>query len=247
MSGYQRALITGASSGLGREMAKWFAARGATVYAAGRRADELERLAADSKGRIVPFPLDVSNADACAEAVRRLDEESGGLDLIIANAGVGDGMKGAELEWSRVRKVLDVNVMGAVATLCGGIPGMVKRGRGHLVGISSVAAFLQSPKFGTYNASKTFLTAWLDNVRFDVAPLGLTVTAIHPGYVRTEMTAKNGAMPFVLEADDAAARMGKAIEARRDRLSYPWPTAFAVWLLSRLPTPLRRFIARRAV
>lgn len=245
MSEYRRALVTGASSGLGRELALWFATRGTTVYAAARRVEQLERLKAAAPEHLIPFPLDVSNAERCHDEVKALDASCGGLDLVVANAGVGDAVTGDAYDWAKVKRLLDVNVMGAVATLSGAIPGMVQRRQGHLVGISSVAAWIRSPKFGTYNASKTFLTAWLDNVRFDLEPHGLTVTSIHPGYVRTEMTAKNGAMPFVIDADDAARRMGNAIVRRKDRFSFPPPTALAVRFLNWLPEPVQRLLARR--
>ncbi|MBL8921966.1 MAG: SDR family NAD(P)-dependent oxidoreductase [Myxococcaceae bacterium] len=242
----QRVLITGASSGLGRALALWLAKKDLTVYAAGRRLEQLESLAASAPERIRPFTLDVADADAAHDAVKELDRTSGGLDLVIANAGVGDSMSAKSIEWRRVRKVLDVNVMGATATLCGALPGMLERGRGHLVGISSLAAFLSLPKTAAYNASKTYLTAWLESVRLDVEGHGVAVTTIHPGFVRTEMTAKNKhPMPFIIDADDAAERMGRAILKRTKMFSYPLPTSLVVGLASSLPRPLQRALGRR--
>jgi short-subunit dehydrogenase len=245
MPPFQRALITGASSGLGRALATWFARRGTTVYAAGRRVEQLEALRAEGEGRIIPFPLDVARPDDAHDAIARLDADVG-LDLVVANAGVSDEQRAKDLRWSRVRPVLDVNVMGATATLCAALPGMLARGRGHLVGISSLAAFLALPKYASYNASKTFLTAWLENVRLDVEPHGVGVTVIHPGFVKSEMTAKNRfPMPFLLDTGDAAALMGRAIERRSRFVTYPWPTAMTVWLASSLPRAVQRLIARR--
>lgn len=243
---YERVLITGASSGMGRALALWFAKRGVTVYAAGRRVEQLESLKALAPDRIIPFPLDVADADATHEAVKQLDASCGGLDLVVANAGVGDEMSAKAIEWRRLKKVLDVNVMGATATLCAALPGMMARGRGHLVGISSLAAFVPLPKTSVYNASKSYLTAWLESLRLDVEKHGVAVTAIHPGFVKSELTAKNRfPMPFILETDDAADRMGRAIMRRSRWLSYPWPTAFVAWLGSLLPRPLQRFIGKR--
>jgi short-subunit dehydrogenase len=242
-----RALITGASSGLGRALALWFARRGVTVYAAARRSEQLEALRAEQPENIIPLVLDVADADATHERIRALDELCGGLDLVIANAGVGDQMSAQTIEWTRVRAVLDVNVMGATATLCGALPGMLARKRGHLVGISSLAASISLPKTAAYNSSKSFLTAWLESLRLDVEPHGIAVTVIHPGFVKTAMTAKNTfQMPFLLEADDAAERVGRAIVRKSRFFSFPWPTAFAVWLAGWLPPPVRRFLARQA-
>ena len=245
---FRRALITGASSGLGRALAVWFAKQGVTVYAAARRAEQLESLKAEAPQYIIPMLLDVSDADATNEAVRALDASCGGLDLVIANAGTGDQMSAEKVEWSRVRKVLDVNVMGAAATLCGALPGMVARKRGHLVGVSSLAASISLPKTAAYNSSKSFLTGFLESLRLDVEQHGVSVTVIHPGFVKSEMTAKNTfQMPFLLETDDAAQRVGRAIVKQTRFFSFPWPTAFVVWLTGALPRPILRFIARRTI
>lgn len=245
---FQRALITGASSGLGRALALWFAKQGVTVYAAARRVEQLESLKAEAPQHIIPMVLDVSDADATNEAVRALDVSCGGLDLVIANAGIGDQMSAEKIEWTRVRKVLDVNVMGAAATLCGALPGMVARKRGHLVGVSSLAASVSLPKTAAYNSSKSFLTGFLESLRLDVEQHGIAVTVIHPGFVKTEMTAKNKfQMPFLLETDDAAQRVGGAIVRQTRFFSFPWPTAFVVWLAGALPRPILRFIARRTI
>lgn len=245
---FRRALITGASSGLGRALALWFARQGVVVYAAARRAEQLESLKAEAPEHIIPMVLDVSDADATYDAVRALDESCGGLDLVVANAGVGDQMSAEKIEWSRVRKVLDVNVLGAAATLCGALPGMVARKRGQLVGVSSLAASISLPKTAAYNSSKSFLTAFLESLRLDVEQHGVTVTVIHPGFVKSEMTAKNRfPMPFLLETDEAARRVGQAIVGQTRFFSFPWPTAFVVWLAGALPRPMLRFIARRTI
>lgn len=235
--------MTGASSGLGWALALALTKRGYRVWAAGRRAERLEALVAMKPDAIVPVVLDVSHADEAHERIRALDAEVGGFDLVVANAGVGG--ETSDLSWPTVRAVLDVNVLGAAATLSAVIPAMVQRGRGHLVGISSLAAFITVKRTASYNASKAFLTSWLENLRFDVEPAGLTVTTIHPGFVKSELTAKNAfPMPFLLETDDAAERMASAIERRQAFFSYPWPTALAVWLSNGLPRWLRRVIAR---
>ncbi|MDP3501080.1 MAG: SDR family NAD(P)-dependent oxidoreductase [Myxococcales bacterium] len=245
---FRRALITGASSGLGRALALWFARQGVVVYAAARRAEQLQSLKAEAPEHIIPMVLDVSDADAAHDAVRALDASCGGLDLVIANAGIGDQMAAEAIEWSRIRKVLDVNVMGATATLVGALPGMVARKRGQLVGISSLAASVSLPQTAAYNSSKSFLTAWLESLRLDVEQHGVAVTVIHPGFVKSELTAKNTfQMPFLLETDDAAQRVGRAIMRQTRFFAFPWPMAFVVWLAGALPRPMLRFFARRTL
>lgn len=222
---YKKVLITGASSGLGRGLAVWFAqVPGVTVYAAARRTQALESLRREVGEAIVPLTLDVSNGDATHARVQQLDGESGGLDLVIANAGLAPYTFGQAIDWSVVKNVIDVNVTGAVATLCGVLPGMVARGRGHLVGVSSLASFIAAPRLSTYCASKSFLTAWLESIRLDVASSGLHVTALQPGFVKSEITAKNrpGTLPFLLETQDAVERMAKAIVRRDETFAFPW-------------------------
>lgn len=236
---YRTALITGASSGLGRGLAVTFAKRGVTVYAAARRTDRLEQLRLEVGPSIIPLALDVADADSAHARVTALDEQCGGLDLVIANAGVDE--RDRETEWRRVHQLLKVNVLGAVATLFAAIPGMVRRGGGHLVGISSLASrypFLQRPE---YCASKAFLSMWLDAARLGLAPRGVAVTCIEPGYVKTEMTADRPleSMPHLLEAEDAVKRMARAIDRKSAVFSFPWSVAAAARAGAALPRTIR--------
>lgn len=247
MTPYKTAFITGASSGLGRGLATWFAQRGVTVHAAARRVAELEKLRDEVGERIVPVELDVSDADATEAAVRRLDSTSGGLDLVIANAGVGGEMSARRVNWSKVHQGIKVNVSGAVATLCGALPGMVERKRGHLVGISSIAGLLALPRSATYGASKAFLSMWLESVRLDVASEGVQVTTIQPGFVKSEMTdlRPKETMPFLLETADAVERMGRAILRKDEVFAFPWQTATAARVAGVLPRRVRAAVLRR--
>lgn len=245
---YKNALITGASSGLGRGLARYFAERGVRVYAAARRTHELNTLKAEvTNGDIVPLTLDVADAHRTHDEIAKLDSDCGGLDLVIANAGIGVDSHGKRFNWPQVAQMLQVNVMGAVATLSGALPGMVSRGRGHLVGISSLAAYNGLPRIGAYAASKAFLATFLQGLRFDVEKVGLFVTTIHPGYVRSEITAKkpDSSMPFLLETDDAVGRMGKAIERKAKTLHFPWQLALGVRALAALPQPLFEVVGRK--
>lgn len=124
--------------------------------------------------------------------------------------------------------MIQVNVTGAAATLATLAPNMAERGRGHLVGMSSLAAWMVTPKMGVYSATKAFLEVYCDGLHLDLKSAGVAVTCIHPGFVKSEMTAKNKfKMPFLLEADDAAERMGRAILRREKSFAYPWPMVLA--------------------
>lgn len=244
---WKTALLTGASSGLGRGLATWLAKRDVKVYAAARRLDQLEALRDEAGPNIVPLKLDVSDSEATFATVRRLDADCGGLDLVIANAGVGDDTRVKKLNWESTSRMVQVNVAGATATLCGALPGMVERKRGHLVGISSLAGLVALPSSSVYCATKAYLAMFLDGLRLDVERYGLSVTSIHPGFVKSEMTAKNKpeAMPFLLETDDAVERMGRAMLRRAKVYTFPWQLSSLIASAQAMPGPLRTAVLRR--
>jgi short-subunit dehydrogenase len=240
-SGYQNVVITGASSGLGRALSLWFARRGSRVYAAARREEQLQSLkaeAASGPGAVVPVPLDVADTAAVVAKLRALDDATpGGIDLVVANAGVGGMLNGARTEWLDIERMLQVNVLGATATLSALAPRMAERKKGHLVGVASLAAWIVVPRFGTYGASKLYLQTFCAGLRMDLAPLGVRVTSINPGFVKSEMTAENRfAMPFLLETDDAADRIGRAILRGDALFAFPWQMAWLTRLGSLLPS-----------
>lgn len=247
--GYQNALITGASSGLGRGLAVWFAKKGTTVYAAARRTAELEKLrdeCKDAPGKIVPLALDVSDSDATFARVGKLDTDCGGLDLVVANAGIAGETYAKRVDWPTIHRMVDINCAGAAATLTGALGAMVQRKKGHLVGVSSIAAFNGLPRMASYCASKAYLATFLEALRVDLGPMGITVSSIHPGYVKSEMTAKNTKkMPFLLETDDAVTRMAKAIERQAKVYVFPWQMNLGVSMLGALPRPLFEAAARK--
>ncbi|MCP3062059.1 SDR family NAD(P)-dependent oxidoreductase [Myxococcus sp. K38C18041901] len=246
---YRTALVTGASSGLGRGLALWLARRGLRVFAAGRRVPQLQALAAEAQAAgatVEPVELDVSRAEPLMEKLRELDSECGGLDLVVANAGVGGVTHGKRLEWDKVRSIIDTNVTGAVATLTAVLPSMVERRRGHVVGISSLAAHRGLAGHAAYSASKAFLGTFMESLRVDLAGTGVCVTCIFPGFVKSEMTAANHfPMPFLMETNAAVELMGSAILRGETEVSFPWQLAIPSRLAKVLPNPLFDAAARR--
>jgi short-subunit dehydrogenase len=246
---YATALITGASSGLGYGLALWFAKRGTRVFAAARRTERLQACADEARGTggtVEPVELDVSRTDETMARIQRIDEECGGLDLVVANAGVGLDTNGRQFEWERARKVLDVNVMGAAATLSAVLPRMVERQRGHLVGVSSIAGFRGLPHNAAYSGSKAFLTTFMESLRVDLKGTGVRVTCIHPGFVRTEMTAHHEyPMPFLMDIPEAAELMGRAIVQGQPVFSFPWQMRAAMGVAQALPNAVFDPLMRR--
>jgi NADP-dependent 3-hydroxy acid dehydrogenase YdfG len=248
---YRTALVTGASSGLGRGLALWLGRRGVKVYAAARRRDNLVALAQEARAlgaHIEPVELDVSQAEATLERVRELDSACDGLDLVVANAGVGKQTHALRFEWADAKQVIDVNVTGAVATLSAVLPRMVERNRGHLVGISSLASCRGLPQNAAYSASKAFLNTFLESLRVDLHGTGVRVTCIKPGFVKTEMTASIPYfMPFLLETDPAVEFMARAIVRGEDEYGFPWPMDRAVGLAKWAPNFLFDAVASKVL
>ncbi|MBF5044618.1 SDR family NAD(P)-dependent oxidoreductase [Aggregicoccus sp. 17bor-14] len=246
---YRTALVTGASSGLGRGLALWFARKGVRVYAAARRSEELEALAAEARaagGSVEPVVLDVSRTEEVLSRVRALDAACGGLDLVVANAGVGEATPARALEWEKVQRTIDVNVTGAAATLCAALPQMLERGRGHLVAVASLAGYRGLPGNAAYSASKAFLTTFTESLRVDLQGSGVRVTCLHPGFVKSAMTEKNRhPMPFLLETEAGVAHMAHAIEAGKREYAFPFPMRHALRLVKVLPNGLFDAIGRR--
>lgn len=244
---WKTALLTGASSGLGRGLATWLTKRGVKVYAAARRLELLESLKVEAGDLLVPLQLDVGKAAETFAAVEKLDVDSGGLDLVIANAGVGEETRAKKIDWASIQKMIDVNVSGATATITGALGGMTKRQRGHVVGISSLAGLIPLPKNATYCASKSYVAMFLDSLRLDLDRYGVHVTSIHPGFVRTDMSAKNNPdqMPFLLELDDAVERMGQALLRKEKVYGFPWQLTSLISASAVMPNAMRNGILRK--
>ncbi len=235
------AFITGASSGIGAALATRLAAHGVRVALAARRKDALAELAKTIEaegGQADVYPVDVADPEATVAAVRAADDAMDGLDLVVANAGVGNGQWSGTLDWADCANLLAVNVAGATATLVAALPRMVERKRGHLVGISSIASFRGLPKFAVYSGSKAYLSTFLEGLRVDLRTTGVAVTDIRPGYVRTPMTSDNESMPFAVTAQDAAKRIHKAIASQRAVLTFPIPMASAAYTMASMPNAL---------
>jgi NADP-dependent 3-hydroxy acid dehydrogenase YdfG len=227
--------ITGASSGLGRGLALHYAAAGARVHAAARRKDELERLAKEAPaGAIVPVPLDVQDTAALVKAVQA--EE---FDMVIANAGVGHPTPARKLDWTWVQKILDVNATAACVTIAAALPKMVARNAGHVVAVSSLAAFRGFPGNGAYCASKAALRYFMESMRVDLRRTKVRATTIYPGFVKTEMTALNKfPMPFLMELSAAVKVMARGLERGARTIAYPLPMVGVTKAMAAIPRGL---------
>lgn len=244
----KHALITGASSGIGRGLAVALGRRGAYVVVAARRTDRLGEVLGEIEaagGRGEALALDVSDGDATHEAVRAVDARLP-LDLVVANAGTGGITPGKKLDWTRVKQIFETNLVGAAATIAGAVPGMVARGDGRVVAIASVAGFRGLPRFGAYSGSKAGLITFCESLRIDLHGTGVSVTTVCPGYVQTEMLTPGKSHPFVVSVDDAVATILAAADRRDSVCTFPAPIVAGMRAAQLLPRPLYEFVATRS-
>jgi short-subunit dehydrogenase len=231
---YKVAAITGASSGIGCALAYELSKRGCKVALLARREDELKKLAGQCGG--FAAPCDVTKKDSVAAALARVESELGPIDLLIVNAGVGYEVRPDNYNFAEVEHIVNVNVLGAMATIYAALPAMLKRGHGHIAGISSLASYQGLPGNGAYSASKAYFSSHLEALRIELRHKGIWVTTICPGFIATPLTSKNKfRMPFLMSAEKAARKIVRAIECKRRVYNFPWPMAAAIKLGRMLP------------
>lgn len=253
----RKALVSGASSGIGAAVARRLAGRGVEVWLAARRADrltsEVDRIIA-AGGRAHALALDVARPDEAAAALEKLDSDSGGIDLIVANAGIGGrGQSAAATTWQDVQNVFQTNVIGALATLLPLVPRMIERARaepsrrGQLVAVSSIAAEIPLPRSPDYGASKCALSFYLECLQGELPAKGVDVTLVHPGFVKSELTAKNRfPMPFLLETEDAARIIDDGIARRARMVRFPLGLVALAGVARAIPRTVRDSIVARS-
>ena len=240
--------ITGASSGIGAALARYYAAQGATLGLAARRLDALDALATGLPGRHYIYPLDVTNAEALANAAADFIVQAGAPDIVVANAGISVGTLTQEASDNMAfRRVMETNVLGMVHTFQPFVSAMLAKGSGRLVGIASVAGIRGLPGAGAYSASKAAAIAYLESLRVELRDSGIKVVTIAPGYIETPMTAKNDyRMPFMLPAAEAARRFAGAIAAGKGYTVIPWQMGVVARIMRLLPNCLFDRLAAKA-
>ena len=246
-------VITGASSGIGEELAYAYAAPGISLALTGRDAARLAASAERCRGRgalVETVVLDVGDRDAMAEWLAEVEARSP-VDLVIANAGISAGT-GKDIETEeQARHIFRVNVEGVLNTVHPLLPAMRRRGRGQIALMASQAAFRGLPGAPAYCASKAAVRVYGESLRGDLAGEGIEVSVICPGFVKSRMTAGNRfPMPFLMETDRAAQVIKRGLERNRARISFPRPMAAFVWLLALIPPgwtdPLLRAAPKKA-
>ena len=242
------ALITGAGSGIGRCLAHVLAQEGYAVAAIDINEESLRGAAEEMRTHTIACRVaDVTDAAGLAQATRELESELGPIDLLVANAGIGIETSGLKYDVANMNKVLSVNLIGVSNSIGAVLPGMVERQRGHLVGISSVASYRGLPRMLAYCASKAGVNAIMDGLRVELAPVGIHVTTICPGWIKTPMTENIKNPEPLLDVETAVQEIMYAIRKKLAFHAFPRMMRWKLGLITSLPRSWQDAMIRRMV
>lgn len=210
--------VTGASTGIGRDIVLQLKAAGVRVAASARSP---EKLAALGPG-LLTVPLDVTDAAACREAAARVEAELGPIDLVVFGAGTYSPVAVDHIDPDVFAHTMNTNYMGVVNCLAAVAPRMLARGSGHISWIASVAGFMGLPKAAAYGPTKAALINLAESLEPEMKLKGVRISVINPGFVATPLTAQNDfEMPFLMQPAEAARRTIEGLAAGRFEIAYP--------------------------
>lgn len=252
----RRALVTGASGGIGRALALRLAAEGARVALVARRADALEALAAEVRaagGEALALPCDVAEREAVAAAAAHVVEAWGGVDLLVNNAGYGHHRRFLEWDLEDMERMLRVNTLGSLYWTKALLPGMVERGEGWIVFVASLAGRIAPPDESAYAASKFALVGLAESLSLEVEDLGVHVLTVCPGVIRTPFfdgealeRMPAAARRQMVEPDGLVEAILGALRSGRRELTYPRMLAGAYAVRALFPRFFRWGVKRTA-
>jgi short-subunit dehydrogenase len=241
---WKTAWITGASTGIGRELALRLARRGCLVAASARSADKLVELAALDT-RIMPYPLDVTRPDDVTRAHEEIRRAIGPVELAILNAGAWHPVDATRFDAQTAASSMAVNYHGITNALEPLIAAMVRDGRGQLALVASVAGYRGLPRAAAYAPGKAAVIALAEVLRLELARHDIVVQVVNPGFVETPMTAVNDfPMPYIMKPGDAADRILRGLAGNRFEVAFPWQLLIGMKLLRSLPYGLFFRVAR---
>jgi NADP-dependent 3-hydroxy acid dehydrogenase YdfG len=242
-------VVTGSSSGIGEATALAFAKRGSKVVLAARRLDRLEALAdriERAGGRALAVTVDVTNRDQLVSLPAVVAEAFGPADVLVNNAGIPGGGRFDELTYEQIERIVQVNVLGVMNGTRVFLPGMLERGRGHVVNVASIVGRFAAPGASVYTSTKHAVVAFSEALNYETAPRGVLVTSVNPALVRTEGFPMRGLPPWLLLKTETVAEA--IVEVVRGRIaperSLPrWIAAGQVFRV--LTPPLYRWAVRQ--
>ncbi|MGP0069263.1 MAG: SDR family NAD(P)-dependent oxidoreductase [Isosphaeraceae bacterium] len=233
-------LLTGAAHGIGRATALALARRGTPMGLIDRDGPALATLAQELQEMGSPVAeavADVTDREAIQRAVAAITARIGPIEVLVACAGIGTLTLVPNLDTAMLQRTLDVNVVGVAHSIEAVLPGMVARGRGHIVGVASVAGYRGFPWMISYSASKAALIAYLEAIRPGLSRRGVTVTTVCPGFVRTRLSTT---VPYkhpvkMVEPEEAARQLVRAVERRPRNCVFPWDMRIGLAILKYMP------------
>ncbi len=234
------AIVTGASSGIGRALAARLSSDGYHVGLIARRGELLESLAREitaAGGTAAVAVADVGDRDALRGAVAEVEGRLGPVEVMVANAGYGAPTRLDPLNIEEVEQTFRVNLMGVIYSIEAVLPGMLARRRGHVLAISSLAGEKGLPGESAYCASKAAVNVYLEGLRIALRGRGVVITTVCPGFVQTAMAPMDAALtPFIISAEAAAGRIARLIDRRRGGVHrFPRRMAMLMAMIARLP------------
>jgi len=232
-------LLTGASSGIGYQLAKDLANEGAKLALLSRRLDILEKLsqALDKKTFVRVYKCDVTIKQQVHETVVQIKKDFGKIDIAILNSGVGANSSALDYNSDAAEKVFNTNVLGVIYFIEQLIPDFISEKRGAIVGLSSLGDGKGFPKSGFYSASKAALTILLESLRIELKKFNVKVVTVKPGFIKTPMTDKNKfKMPFLMNVEKASLIIINGLKKDKRIIEFPWQTTIGAKILKMIPT-----------
>jgi short-subunit dehydrogenase len=245
----QNAWITGAGKGIGRAVAMLLAERGWQVAVTARTEDDLLSLCDESRnlpGRVYSYPGDITKSDNIEATVNKIEREIGPIDLAILNAGTYIPFGVENFSVAAFSNQIEINLIGTVNCLAPIMTKMKSRQQGHIAIVSSLSGYRGLPLASAYGASKAALTNMCEALKVELEPLGIVMSVVQPGFVRTPLTDQNRfSMPFLMEPQKAAICILKGIEQKKFEIVLPKCFAYILKILRCLPYFLYFKVTRR--
>ena len=244
----RRIWLVGASTGIGRALARNLTRKGARVAVSARTERALDTLVSGHEDRVLALPMDVTDPEAWASSLGRINAAWGGVDLVVFMAGAYAPLRAWDLDWARAAPMVETNLGGTLKGLAAVLPGLLKQGEGGVVLVASVAGYRGLPQAVVYGPTKAALINLAESLYLDLHPRGLGVYLVNPGFVRTPLTDLNTfRMPALMEPEAAAQALIAGLERGRFETHFPWRFTAVLKALARLPHGLYFRIIRRAV
>lgn len=241
------AWVLGGGSGIGRETAKQLSERGWTVAVSGRREQPLKALSVSHGAR--PYPLDVTDFDAVKATVAQIVGDLGRIDLMIFSVAAWEVTKPGKYEYEGYARIIETNLLGAMKVIDPVVAQMRQQGSGQIALVASVAGYFGLPRSAAYSSGKAGMIALAETMRTELAADNIDVRLICPGFVKTDLTAKNDfPMPFLMEAPDAGKKIADGLlNSRKFEIAFPLPFVLILKTIRLLPYPLFFAIMKRLI